>query len=227
MHGGVAHDLNSPMMAVKSELYNAKEVMKDETISVEEKEKELSSSLENIEKSISKMSKTVNSIRDQIRNTADKPKREFNLNQLVETAKTLIGSMLRLNNCTLNIDIPNDIEILGEENKLDRVITNIIKNSIEAYKGLKTDGDIDITARYIIEDEKTFCRIEIKDQAGGISKEILTTLFKEMRTTKEEEGTGMGLYLAYQIITGEFRGEMKVESIEGEGTTIILKIPTG
>lgn len=101
------------------------------------------------------------------------------------------------------------------------MISNVIKNSIDAYRDTHSDGNIDI----IVAKNNNRCIITITDYAGGIAPEIAETLFKKMKTTKKEEGTGFGLYYAYQIIAGEFKGEMTFKTAQGKGTTFTISIP--
>ena len=129
-------------------------------------------------------------------------------------------STLRNDNCRLKIDIPENIEIFGEENKLDRVITNIIQNSADAYAENHKYGDINAAASVVDEN----CIIKISDEAGGIPDEIMETLFKESKTTKTT-GTGIGLLGAYKMVVADFSGKLECETEKGKGTTFIITIP--
>ncbi|MBN1647027.1 MAG: hybrid sensor histidine kinase/response regulator, partial [Spirochaetales bacterium] len=68
--------------------------------------------------------------------------------------------------------------------------------------------------------------INVRDSGTGIAKEILTRIFDPMFTTKSvNEGTGLGLTIVHNIITGDFSGEIDVQSEVSRGTTFCLKIP--
>ncbi len=57
-------------------------------------------------------------------------------------------------------------------------------------------------------------------------EKVIDKIFQPFFTTKPTgEGTGLGLSLAYDIITKEHNGTIKVESIEGEGTKFIITLP--
>ena len=67
--------------------------------------------------------------------------------------------------------------------------------------------------------------IEIADSGSGIPKENLSQIFDPGFTTKGVGvGTGLGLSICYQIIS-EHKGEIKVESREGQGTTFTIVLP--
>jgi signal transduction histidine kinase len=68
--------------------------------------------------------------------------------------------------------------------------------------------------------------IKISDNGTGISEATKAKIFQPFFTTKPAgEGTGLGLSLVYDIITKGHGGTIEVESVEGEGTTFVLKLP--
>jgi signal transduction histidine kinase/ligand-binding sensor domain-containing protein len=69
--------------------------------------------------------------------------------------------------------------------------------------------------------------IQIKDNGNGIPLKVKDKIFQPFFTTKPTgEGTGLGLSLSYDMIKAH-GGELKVESMEGEGSTFIVKLPVG
>jgi two-component system, NtrC family, sensor kinase len=68
--------------------------------------------------------------------------------------------------------------------------------------------------------------IRVTDNGSGIPADVLPKIFQPFFTTKPTgQGTGLGLSLAYDIVTKGHGGTIEVESLEGEGTTFILKLP--
>ncbi|AUD06968.1 sensor histidine kinase [Spirosoma pollinicola] len=68
--------------------------------------------------------------------------------------------------------------------------------------------------------------IKVIDNGTGMSEEVQQKIFQPFFTTKPTgEGTGLGLSLAYEIITKGHQGSLKVASKEGEGTTFIVTLP--
>jgi two-component system, NtrC family, sensor kinase len=68
--------------------------------------------------------------------------------------------------------------------------------------------------------------IKVKDNGIGISEETQAKIFQPFFTTKPTgQGTGLGLSLAYDIVTKGHGGTIEVESVEGEGTTFIVRLP--
>src|SRR5688500_10758446 len=69
--------------------------------------------------------------------------------------------------------------------------------------------------------------IHVKDNGVGISQKVLDKIFQPFFTTKPTgQGTGLGLSLAYDIVTKEHGGQLKVETKEGEGAEFIIQLPS-
>jgi signal transduction histidine kinase len=122
------------------------------------------------------------------------------------------------------------VEVAPQE--IGRVLLNLFNNAFYAtqQKGkLAIAGeDTPYQPQVIVSTKKLGSKIEIKvkDNGTGIPENIKSKIFQPFFTTKPTgEGTGLGLSLSYDIITKGHGGELKVESKEGEYTTIILHLP--
>lgn len=220
--GGIAHDLNSPLSAIQSNVTTLKKYFNYNRVQADQEDKaEIINILNNMDSSIERMGNTIAGVRNQIRATGDKDKEEFSLKELIDGIEILFGSILRKNNCQILNKVNENYKILGEKNKLDRVVGNVIKNSIDAYQEIGKNGVIEVNA--IKESDKYI--ITIKDEAGGVSDEVKETLLKEMKTTKKENGTGFGLYYSNTIIESSFKGKMYFETTEGVGTIFYIELP--
>ncbi|MCY7359424.1 MAG: HAMP domain-containing histidine kinase, partial [Rudanella sp.] len=68
--------------------------------------------------------------------------------------------------------------------------------------------------------------IRVKDNGMGMPDAVKAKIFQPFFTTKPTgEGTGLGLSLAYDIITKGHRGTIEVTSVEGEGTEFVIELP--
>ena len=220
--GGIAHDLNSPLSAIQSNVTTLKKYFNYNRVQADQEDKdEIINILNNMDSSIERMGNTIAGVRNQIRATGDKDKEEFSLKELIDGIEILFGSILRKNNCQILNKVNEDYKILGEKNKLDRVVGNVIKNSIDAYQEIGKNGIIEVNA--IKESDKYI--ITIKDETGGVSDEVKDILLKEMTTTKEENGTGFGLYYSNTIIESSFKGKMYFETTDGVGTIFYIELP--
>lgn len=212
MAGGIAHDINNPASAINMSincLYN---------IDDKEEKKKI---LDNMQECVKRILTIVSSIRDQFRNLGETRKEVFNINEVLKNIEIVIKNQLIKYHCNLNINYNNDYKVYGEKNKLNQVISNIIMNSILAYKDKNINGNINVD---INEDNENII-IKVIDEAGGIPENIRDKLFTKILTTRGMQGTGLGLYLAKPIIEDEFNGKIYFETETDKGTTfyIILK----
>ena len=104
--------------------------------------------------------------------------------------------------------------------QLNQVFMNILVNAAQA---MKDQGEIRVSTHA----SNGFVEIKISDTGAGISDENLSKIFDPFFTTKEVgKGTGLGLNVAYNIVK-KHKGDLKVESELGKGTTFIIRIPVG
>jgi signal transduction histidine kinase len=122
----------------------------------------------------------------------------------------------------LEIHIPDtQLEIVGDEESLVRVFTNIIGN---ATKYTPEGGKITISAQR----EDFYITVGISDTGSGIPQDKLPFIFEPFFRVKGKEerhkGSGLGLTFCKKIMESH-GGEISATSKEGEGTTFILKFP--
>ena len=139
---------------------------------------------------------------------------------VVEECIDLISVEARRNDCEifLHIDVGEDSFIFVNKTRIQQVIINIIKNSIEAI-GKNNRGVMNIDITKVLNQ----FRVSISDNGPGISKENLNKIFNSFFTTKDG-GTGLGLSISKQLIE-EHNGKLLVDSEEGVGTTFSVYIP--
>ncbi len=110
----------------------------------------------------------------------------------------------------------DEIYIEADYNRLNQVLINLIKNSIEATK---KNGFINISLKV---EEKTI-KITVEDNGLGMTKEDLKKISKPFFTTKNS-GTGLGLYLCNEIIKAH-NGKIEYDSKENIGTKVTVILP--
>jgi signal transduction histidine kinase len=124
-------------------------------------------------------------------------------------------------NITYNSYIDEDITIKTYKNELLQSIINIIKNSIDAFDK-KSKEKKEISVFVTLEDDAL--TITIEDNAGGIDKAILEKVFEPYFSTKNKNGTGLGLYMCKTIIEQHLQGEISLSS-QNNGTKVAIKLP--
>ena len=208
----MAHDINTPISAIKTGLQMLTEMYtpRDET------EKELLFRMSNCTEKIIKI---VNSMRNQIRNLGSNEMVNFKVSDVIEDIRIVSYNEILVNKCKLIINIEDDLSVYGDPTKLGQVFTNLFVNAAQAYEGKGGKIEVDVTKA-----PENKILIKVRDYAGGLPDRIKDSVFKNILTTKGTKGTGLGLYLAYSVIKGEFSGEITFESITGEGTTFYIML---
>jgi PAS domain S-box-containing protein len=110
-----------------------------------------------------------------------------------------------------------------DEGQLSQVFINIFLNALDAMP----NGGTMRVATYQGQDDQGHksILIEFSDSGAGIAKDEIAKIFDPFYTTKEAgKGTGLGLSLSYNIIK-QFKGDIKVESELGTGTTFTIVLP--
>jgi|GEM_PF-3727288 len=109
---------------------------------------------------------------------------------------------------------------LGGEVLLEQVFVNLLNNAVDA---IEHEGEIFITTE--ISEDRQWGIVRVQDSGCGIPEEILSKIFDPFFTTKEDGlGTGLGLSTIFMIIQ-RYKGDVVVESREGQGACFIIRFP--
>jgi len=127
-------------------------------------------------------------------------------------------------NFDYNID---KIKVIPQD--LGRVLLNLFNNAFYSINEKKKMLNGLYEPKVFVSTEKLNDKIQIvvKDNGNGIPQKIIDKIYQPFFTTKPTgEGTGLGLSLSYDIITKGHKGELKVETKEGEFAQFIIILPT-
>jgi signal transduction histidine kinase len=166
-------------------------------------------------------------------------KEPTNINALADEYLRLAYHGLRAKDKSFNAKFETDFDnSIGKINlvpqEIGRVILNLINNAFYAVNE-KQKHNLNGYEPTVIVSTKTVkpplgslgakIEIKVKDNGNGISQKNLDKIFQPFFTTKPTgQGTGLGLSLAYDIITKGHGGELNVETKEGEGSEFIIKL---
>ncbi|MBD2409174.1 hypothetical protein FACHB389_24405 [Nostoc calcicola FACHB-389] len=109
--------------------------------------------------------------------------------------------------------------------QLNQVFMNLLANAIDALEDsfVGEQGQIRIGTEVC---DSQWAIIRISDNGIGIPQEILPKLFDPFFTTKDVgKGTGLGLSISYQIVVEKHHGSLSCNSIPGQGSEFVIKIP--
>lgn len=119
---------------------------------------------------------------------------------------------------------PGSHEVSCDRTAIEQVVFNLLKNSAQAMAGVPMKRLPEIWLR--LHDEGERVRLEVEDNGPGMNDEVRRRLFEPFFTTKPVGvGTGLGLSVAYFIVTEQHRGSMEVVTAPGEGARFVIRLP--
>lgn len=214
--GGVAHEINNPLTAI---LTNVQMLLTSGTID-DKLDKE---SLELIEEATKRCRTIVQKLMAYARKPLETSKiSQINLLDVSKNVISFIGYQLEQDNIKINMRAGGDAYyVMGNQNELEQVFTNIILNSRDAIKKIKKSSEI--TIAFFITDD--WVKIDIQDKGEGISDAIAAKIFDPFFTTKDVgRGVGLGLSIC-QAIVEKHKGSISFKSKAGVGTTFTILLP--
>lgn len=238
---GIAHEINNPNNFILLNVSVLSRVWNDIQPILNEYYKEngdfllggmvYSNSIEKIKNSIDGIYKgavRIQKITQGLTNFARKDDGEFiydneiDVNEVIENAIMLTSGLIKKSTANFVVNYKKDIpKIKGNMQQLEQVVINLISNSCHALTDI--NNKIEINLSYNANSKNII--IDVIDEGKGIEPEKMNHIFDPFYTTKREEGgTGLGLYISYNIIK-RHGGELKVFSEINKKTIFSIILP--
>jgi two-component system, NtrC family, sensor kinase len=209
---GVAHELNSPLMAI----YVCSELMLryvEDTTTRQD--------LQNLHSDTERAITIVRNLLSFARK--HEPERKIiSINECIQSVLSLRTYELRLNDIEIVEEFDHNLpQPMADYQQLQQVFMNLTINAEQAMKESLNEGRIVIRTRKA----ENLIRVTFTDSGPGIPPDILGRVFEPFFTTKQiGEGTGLGLSICYGIIQ-EHGGQIYAQSNERCGTTLTVELP--
>ncbi|MEO8440168.1 MAG: ATP-binding protein [Spartobacteria bacterium] len=211
---GVAHEIGNPLNSLHIHLQLMER--KVNKLRAAEDRRELQEAINIARAEINRLDSIVTQFLRAIRPSKPQLQPE-EINALVEEAVRFFQPEIKDRDIVVETELRSDLPLLEvDRDQIKQVFYNAIKNSFEAMKRrgilrIRTDRD------------DTHVKISFTDTGGGISPENLSRVFEPYFTTKAS-GSGLGLLIVRRIVR-EHGGELAVESSEGKGLTLTIRLP--
>lgn len=144
--------------------------------------------------------------------------KRVDIREILEQFEKLNRVYLGSSEVQLIIDIPNEIYILADLNKILRVVQNLVSNAVEAFPD--SGGRVNIKAQK----EENWGIITVQDNGPGIPIQIQQHLFDAFVTYGKQGGTGLGTAIAKSIVEAH-GGDISFKSTPGVGTKFWIRLP--
>ena len=213
MIANITHQFRQPLNNISYILINIKKRFENKKLD----ENYFNKKAEQLDEQLQFLSLTIDNFKEFY--TTSKEKKNFALQDAINSSLTVLSSELEKRNIILDIKyhINENVEIYGISNELSQVILSILSNAIEVLKDIEYPK-INIT----IDASKSEIILTICNNGKQIEKKNLSKIFEPYFSTKKE-GTGIGLYLSKLIIKRSFEGDLGVENTQ-EGVCFTIKL---
>jgi predicted ATPase/signal transduction histidine kinase/tRNA A-37 threonylcarbamoyl transferase component Bud32 len=244
---GVAHEIRNPLNFVTSLATLSEDLTSEIAEQIDGQSQKLESeSLEIINENLTYLKRNVSEINEQAQransiiqsmlmhaHSKGSSRQKTDINALIAQSLQLAYHSIRAKDKNFNLTLETDYDQSIEEldvvfSDLSRAFINIIDNACYAshIKELKMAADFNPTVSVTTKNLGTTIEIRIRDNGIGIPQENQQKIFLPFFTTKPPgQGTGLGLSITHDIIVGQHRGNLEVQTDPGNYTEFIITLP--
>ncbi|TRX53686.1 PAS domain S-box protein [Fulvivirga sp. M361] len=209
-----SHDLKAPLSSILGLIHIAELAHDDQ---------EIRDCFVMMKQRVHTLNSFIEDIIDYSRNSrlTTKPKK-IELNELIDDITANLEYFDQRNSIRIVKHFARDFHMVIDEGRLKIVLNNLINNAIKYHDLKKSDPYICIKATK----NDLMTEIRVEDNGMGITADLIGRVFDMFfRATEKSEGSGLGLYIAREMVK-KIGGDLEVVSSLGEGATFILKLPT-
>jgi signal transduction histidine kinase len=234
MVAGFAHELNTPVgIALASISHNEATLndidglLKNEEVSEEDLRERLATLRHSGELALSNLKRAANLVHRFKRSSIDQTSeqtRVFFVQELIDDVVFSLNSQLKKAPTRVTTKCPEDLAIDGAPGLLDQVLANLLLNSLQHgfAKGTRP-GKVSISADA---SRPGYLHIVYSDNGAGMSSEAAQRIFEPFFTTaRHQGGSGLGMFICYNIVNDKLRGTITCESKPSEGVRFDISFP--
>ncbi len=230
---GIAHEMNTPLSSVLLSASTLAEVSASFRKNFQQGrilKSELEKFIEDcntgaalIERNAARAGDLISNFKQVAVDTSSTRRRKFDLKQTMNEVMAMLGPQLRSTGHKITLSIPENIEMESYPGPLTQIFTNLVTNSLlHGFEGRK-DGQITITAH---REYAGKIRLTYKDNGHGIPESLHKRVFDPFFTTRlGTGGSGLGLYIVFNLVTGILEGELTLTSVQNEFTRFVITLP--
>ncbi|MBV8849456.1 MAG: HAMP domain-containing histidine kinase [Methylobacteriaceae bacterium] len=230
---GVAHEVNNPVgisLTVASTLARRCEMLADELARGELKRSRLTEFIQGnreaatqLVSNLQRAGELIQSFKQVAVDRSHIERRVFDLKELTEQVIASLRPGLNKSRVKLTFTCDAGITMDSYPGPYGQVVTNVVLNAVAHAFEPGQPGSVEIRAA--TEDTKQVAII-FSDDGRGMPADVRRRVFEPFFTTRRSQGgTGLGLHIVHNIVTGRLGGRISVASEPGQGTTFRVVIP--
>ncbi|HYV56383.1 MAG TPA: ATP-binding protein [Candidatus Nitrosopolaris sp.] len=208
---GIAHELRNPLAIVMNALYDLRQIVDTTNTEVVE-------DLRIAEEEIGRAQAIIKNLLEFSRESGAELE-SVDVNEFVTRTLQLMQKYLQDNGVRVRTALGSIAPCLANPNAMRQILLNLITNAVQA---MPQGGELELRTG-VAPDNRI--RLEVRDTGVGIPPDHLQDIFDPFYTTKAPgQGTGLGLSVVHSILR-RYRGEIRVASEVGVGTTFTIDLP--
>ena len=230
---GIAHELNTPIgnsllasTALSDRVADFNRVVADGAL----RRSTLMAHLDEVKQaaglisgSLHKAANLISSFKQVAVDQTNDQRRSFDLLLVLQDTLATYMPRLRRAHCVARLEIPPGLTMDSYPGSLYQVINNLINNALVHAFEQRTHGCITMQASDIGDG---LIALLFSDDGNGMADDVLRHVFDPFFTTKMGQGgTGLGMNIVYNIVTGVLGGRITITTAPGQGSTIRMVIP--
>lgn len=233
MVAGFAHEINTPVgVAVGAVsqhddiLRRIDKMLEQEDVSEEALRSELDSLRSGSDLALANLRRTAGLVQSFKRTSIDQSSdqlRDFQMQEVIRDVLFVLNNLLKRLPVQVRVQCPDDLKLYGAPGLIEQLLTNLIMNAIQhAFAGGTSTGNIEISASQ----ERGQVQLQFSDDGVGMTAEQLARVFEPFYTTRRKDGgSGLGLYICYNIVTSKLGGSIQCHSAPQAGCRFDIRFP--
>ena len=212
--GGVAHEVNNPLMAIAS---HAELRLADPRLAAEQR-----AEMQSILRQAQRAAKLLRGLLRFVR-AGEKRAAALNLNDVVRSAIDLVSYRFIIDEISIEGRLdPSLPAVVGDANRLEQVVVNLLSNGLDALRLIKPPRRLTVDS--FVDPRLGRVCVTVTDNGPGVAGEVVQRLFRPFASTKGRRGTGLGLYISRQLVR-EAEGELDLVAHGERGARFLLWLP--
>jgi len=231
---GFAHEINTPIGVAVGAVSHSdeaiaklRELFQQEEVSEQTLTRQLDDLSESHQLALGNLRRAAELVHRFKRTSIDRSshqERHYQVEELIQDVLTTLRNTLKHTRIAIAVNCAPEIKLFGVPGLLEQVLTNLIINSVNhGFDHGKNAGQIRIDVQPT---EDGLLRIDYYDDGSGMTDQVKDKAFEPFFTTNREYGgTGLGLYVIYNIITQQMAGKIHIQSAPGSGVHFHIEFP--
>lgn len=231
--GGIAHEINTPVGVALScathliaTTERLRELYQADDIGIEDFEAFLEKTLQGaslVANNCHRAAELIGSFKQVAVDRISAERQTFDLGQKIRETLTSLGPQIKTPDYDVVLDCPPGLMVQGHPGMISQIISNLVINAVIHGFCDVPHGRIAIAVRR--QGDGLVC-LTLADNGVGILPEHLDHVFDPFFTTKMGQGgSGLGLNIVYNLVTGPLGGTIAVTSTVGQGTEFVIVLP--